>query len=210
MASLLKIDVSPRGDHSVSRKLGNQILEHFNKTFPGSTVVTRDLATTAMPFVDLPWIMGAYSPEEARTPEGKAALKLGDEFIAEIEAAEHILLTTPMYNFAVPAALKAWIDHVVRVGKTFKVNSDGSYAGLVQGKKAIVVVASAGAYAPGTPAETYNVETPYLKQILGFIGITDVAFIEAGGTYVLNSGKTSIDEFVTQFAPKVEALATAR
>ncbi len=208
MASLLKIDVSTRGEHSVSRKLGSQVLEHFEKTFPGSTVVTRDLATTNMPFVDLPWIMGAYSPEETRSPEAKAALKLGDEFIAEIEAAEHILITTPMYNFAVPAALKAWIDHVVRVGKTFKVNPDGSYAGLVQGKKAILIVASAGSYAPGTPTETYNAETPYLKQILGFIGITDVAVIQAGGTYVLNSGSTTLDAFVAQFAPQVAELAT--
>ena len=209
MASLLKIDVSPRGDHSVSRKLGAQFVEQFHSRNPGATLIARDLATTSMPFVDLPWIMGAYSPEEARTPEHKAALKLGDEFIAEIEAADHILITTPMYNFAVPAALKAWIDHVVRVNKTFKVNPDGSYAGLIHGKKATVIIASAAAYRPGTPLETYNAEKPYLKLVLGFLGITDVTFIDAGGTYVLNSGQTSLESFVAPLAAEINSAANA-
>lgn len=209
MPSLLKIDVSPRGDHSVSRALGKQFLEQFQQTNSGATVVTRDLATTSIPFVDLPWIGAAYTPDEARTPEHKAALKLGDTFIAEIQAADHILLTTPMYNFAVPAALKAWIDHVVRVGVTFRVNPDGSYAGLIHGKKATIIIASAADYSPGTHFETYNAEKPYLKQILGFIGITDATFIDAGATYVLNSGKTSVDEFIAPLADKVKSAITA-
>lgn len=210
MASLLKIDVSPRGDHSVSRKLGKQFVEHFQQAHPGATIVTRDLATTQIPFVDLPWIGAAYTPEESRSPEHKAALKLGDEFIAEIKAADHILLTTPMYNFAVPAALKAWIDHVVRVGVTFKTTPEGAYVGLIEGgKKVTVIIASAGAYHPGSPAESYNAEKPYLKQVLGFIGLTEVSFIDAGGTYVLNSGKTSVDEFIAPLADNVKAAATA-
>lgn len=209
MPSLLKIDVSPRGDHSVSRKLGAQFADQFQQTHPGATVVARDLATTSIPFVDLPWIGAAYTPDEARTPEHKAALQLGDTFIAEIQAADHILLTTPMYNFAVPAALKAWIDHVVRVGVTFKVTPEGQYVGLISGKKATVIVASAAAYEPGTPLETYNAESPYLKQIFGFIGITDVTFVSAGGTYVLNSGKTSVDEFIAPLVGKINAAAAA-
>ncbi len=207
MASLLKIDVSPRGDHSVSRKLGNEFLEQFQQANPGSTVITRNLATTNMPFVDLPWIMGAYSPEEARTPEHKAALKLGDEFIAEIKAADHILLTTPMYNFAVPAVLKAWIDHICRIGQTFKVNADGSYAGLIEGKKATIIIASSGNYGPGSPAESYNAEKPYLKLVLGFLGIKDVTFVDAGGTYVLNSGQTPIEQFTAPFADQLKSAA---
>ena len=207
MASLLKIDVSPRGEHSVSRKLGNQALASFEQTFPGSTVVTRDLATTHIPFVDLPWIGAAYTPQEARTPEHQTALKLGDEFIAELRGAEHILLTTPMYNFNVPARLKAWIDHVVRVGETFRVTPEGQYVGLLENKKAIVIIASAGDYS-APPMDAYNAEKAYLKQVLGFIGITEISFLDAGGTYVLNSGKVNFDEFVAQFAPKVEALAT--
>lgn len=206
MASLLKIDVSPRGDHSVSRKLGNQFVEQLQQSSPGGTVTTRDLATTTIPFVDLPWIGAAYTPDEARTPEHRTALKISDDFIAEIKAADHILLTTPMYNFAVPAVLKAWIDHIVRVNVTFKVTPEGAYVGLITGKKATVIIASAGDYS-APPMEGYNAEKSYLKQIFGFIGITDVNFVDAGGTYVLNSGKVSVDQFVEPLAAKVAAAA---
>ena len=206
MASLLKIDVSPRGDHSISRKLGNQFIEHFQQTHPDATLITRDLATTSIPFVDLPWIGAAYTPDEARTPEHRTALKISDDFIAEIKAADHILLTTPMYNFAVPAVLKAWIDHIVRVNVTFKTTPEGAYVGLITGKKATVIIASAGDYS-APPMDGYNAEKSYLKQIFGFIGITDVNFVDAGGTYVLNSGKVSVDQFVEPFAAKVAAAA---
>ena len=209
MASLLKIDVSPRGEHSVSRKLGKQFVEQFQQTNPGSTVTTRDLATTTIPFVDLPWIGAAYTPEEARSPEHKAALKLGDDFIAEIKAADHILLTTPMYNFAVPAVLKAWIDHVVRVGVTFRVTPEGAYVGLIPGKKVTVIIASSGDYS-APPMDGYNTEKSYLKQIFGFLGMTDVNFVDAGGTRVLNSGTVTVDQFVEPLAAKVTAAASSR
>ena len=204
MASILKIDVSPRGDHSVSRKLGQQFVEHFQQAHPGVSVVTRDLATSHIPFVDLPWIGAAYTPEEARTSEHKSALKISDDFIAEIKAADHILLTTPMYNFAVPAVLKAWIDHIVRVNVTFKVTPEGAYIGLIPGKKVTVIIASSGDYS-APPMDGYNAEKSYLKQIFGFLGITDVNFIDAGGTYVLNSGKVTVDQFVEPFASKIAA-----
>ena len=207
MATLLKIDVSPRGDHSVSRKLGDQALAFFKQTFPGSEVVTRDLATTHIPFVDLPWIGAAYTPQEARTPEHQAALHLGDEFIAELRQADHILLTTPMYNFNVPARLKAWIDHVVRVGETFRVTPEGQYLGLLENKKAIIIIASAGDYS-APPMDAYNAEKAYLKQVLGFIGITDVTFFDAGGTHVLNSGKVSLEEFLPPLTEKLKTVAT--
>ncbi len=113
-----------------------------------------------------------------------------------------------MYNFAVPAVLKAWIDHVVRVGVTFKVTPEGAYFGLIEGKKLTVIIASAGDYS-APPMDAYNAEKSYLKQVFGFIGITDVAFVDAGGTYVLNSGKVSVDQFVEPLAAKVAAAATA-
>lgn len=209
MPTLLKIDVSPRGDYSVSRAVGKKFAEDWQQAHSGGTVVTRDLATTPMPFVDLPWIMGAYSPEEARSPEQKAALQLGDEFIKEIENADQILLTTPMYNFGVPAALKAWIDHVVRTGVTFRANPDGSYTGLLKSKKVTVVIASAGSYAPGTPGETYNAEKPYLKQVLGFIGLSDVTFIEAGSTYQVDKGMKSREDLIAPLAGEIHSAAAA-
>lgn len=207
MATLLRIDVSPRGDHSISRKLGGQFIEQWQQAHAGGQVIERDLAKTDMPFVDLPWILGAYSPEEARTDEHKAALKLGDEFIAELEQADQYLITTPMYNFAVPAALKAWIDHVVRAGKTFRMTPEGGYLGLLEGKRATVIVASAGSYHAGSPAETYNLETPYLKQILAFIGVTDVTVLQAGATSKVDRGMATADELVAPLKDQVSAAA---
>ena len=209
MATLLKIDVSPRGDHSISRKLGTEFLTQWQQAHAGGTVIVRDLAKTEMPFVDMPWIAGAYSPEEGRTDEQKAALMLGDTLIAELEKADEYLITAPMYNFAVPAALKAWIDHVVRVGKTFKVTETGAYQGLLSGKKATVMLASAGSYEAGTPAETYNVEAPYMKLILGFIGVTDVTVVQLGGTYKVDGGQTSADALIAPLKEQV-TLAAAR
>lgn len=207
MPTLLKIDVSPRGDYSVSRNLGNQFESQWKASNPGATVTTRDLAHTDLPYVTLPWIIGAYSDPAGHTPEQKQALRIGDEMIAELKAADQYLLTTPMYNFAVPAMLKAWIDHVVRVGKTFRAHPDGTYTGLLTGKKLTVIIASAGVYLPGTGGEAYNFERPYLSHIFAFMGITDITFIEAGGTYVLNSGSGTIDEFVVPFQEKVLAAA---
>lgn len=208
MATLLKIDVSPRGDHSISRKLGMQFVEQWKQAHPGGQVIERDLAKTDMPFVDLPWIVGAYSPEEARSEEARAALKLGDAFIAELEQADQYLITTPMYNFAVPAALKAWIDHAVRVGKTFKTTPEGAYVGLLEGKRATVIVASAGAYDAGTPAETYNLETPYLRHILAFIGVQDVTVIQAGATFKVDRGMASADDLVAPLKDQLSAAAS--
>ncbi len=208
MPTLLKLDVSPRGDHSVSRALGAQFVEQWKQAHPGGEVVTRDLATTKMPFTDLPWILSAYTPPDARSPEQSEALTLSDTLVQEIETADQILLTTPMYNFGVPAALKAWIDHIVRAGKTFQANPDGSYTGLIKSKPVAVVIASAGSYAAGTPGETFNAERPYLKLIFGFLGLPDVTFIEAGGTYQVDRGMKSRDELMVPLAEQVKAAAS--
>ena len=203
MTSLLAIEVSPRFDYSVSRKLTAQFIEKWKADHPGASVVTRDLAKTPLPFVDLPWIGGAFTPAEQHSPEMKAALKISDHLIAELQAADHIVIGTPMYNFSIPAALKAYIDHVVRVGVTF--SSD--YKGLLTGKKATCILVSGGNYAPGTPFEPYNVAASYLRQILGFIGITDVNVVLAGQTTAIDQGKTTMDEFVGQFDQDIAAAA---
>lgn len=208
MATLLKIDVSPRGGHSISRKLGNQFAEEWKKAHSDGKVVTRDLATTPLPFVDLPWIMGAYSDPNGHTEEQKTALKIGNEMILELEQADHMLITTPMYNFAVPAALKAWIDHVVRVGKTFNTTADGGYVGLLKNKKATVAIASAGIYTLESGAQSYNAEQPYVRQILGFIGITDVTFIEAGSTWKVDKGMASAEDLLAPMHEEVTTAAT--
>ncbi len=202
MPTLLKIDSSPRGEYSVSRKLSQQFAEDWKKTH-GGTVVDRDLYKTNLPFVDLPWIAGAYTAPEQHTPEQKASLKVSDDLIAELFAADHIVIGTPMYNFSIPAALKAYIDHIVRIDKTY----NASYEGLVKGKKVTVIIASGGDYTPGSFMAAYNVESAYLKQILGFIGITDVNIVLAGNTNDVAQGKTSFEELIGSYKPAVEEAA---
>ena len=208
MASLLKIDVSPRGDYSYSRQLGGTFLDGWKAAHPDSTVVERDLAKNQPTFLDLPWIAGAFTPPDQHNDEQKAALKVSNEIIAEVQAADHILITTPMYNFQVPAVLKAWIDHLVRVGITVNYTETGP-VGTLQGKKVTVIVASAGAYPKGEPSEAYDLLTPYLKHILGFVGITDINFLAAGGAAGIQYGKISEDDWKKPLEAQAAELAKA-
>jgi FMN-dependent NADH-azoreductase len=206
MPTLLKIDVSPRGDRSISRKLSEQFAGEWLQRHSGGKIVTRDLVTTTLPYIDLPWIGGAYTTPDKHTPENKQALQVSDELTAELLAADEIVLATPMYNFAVPAVLKAWIDHIVRVNVTFSVGPEG-YKGLVNGKKLTLIIASSGSYPVGTPSESYNFETPYLRHILGFIGLTDLTVVHAGGTADINRGKITAEALIAKFTPEVLAAA---
>jgi FMN-dependent NADH-azoreductase len=199
--NLLSVVASPRGDYSISRTLTAKFVEAWQSKHPDGSVATRDLFATEIPFVSLPWIAGAYTPVEQHSPEMTQALKISNEFIAELQAADHIVIGTPMYNFATPAILKAWIDHIVRIGVTFT----SSYEGLLKNKKVTVIVASGGVYTPGSHTESYNMETGYLKQILGFIGLTDVDFVLAGGTSGVDMGKIAREDLIAQFTPEVVA-----
>ena len=208
MATLLKIDVSPRGDASYSRQLGSTFLQAWQAANPGASVTTRDLAKNQPTFVDLQWIAGAFTPPEHLTDEHKGALKLSDEIIAEAQAADTILITTPIYNFQTPAVLKAWIDHLVRVGVTVNYTAEGP-VGLLKGKKVVVIVAGAGTYDKGTPAESYDHLSPYLRFIFGFIGLTEVEILLAGGVSGVQYGKISEAEWKKPYEEKAAALATA-
>lgn len=203
MPSLLAVMSSPRGDYSVSRNLTAKFVDAWKTAHAGGNVVTRDLNTTDLPFVDLPWIAGAYTPAEHHSPEMTEALKISDELIAELEATDHIVIGTSMYNFSTPANLKAWIDHIVRINKTFT----SSYEGLLKGKKVTVIIASGGEYTPGSHLASYNVESAYLKQVLGFIGMTDVNVLLAGGSGAVDMGKRDRNDLIAEFTPAVEAAA---
>ena len=203
MTTLLAIEVSPRAEYSTSRKLTGQFVENWKAEHAGGSVVVRDLAKTPLPFVDMPWIGGAFTPAEQHSPEVARAIAVSDQLIAELKAADHIVLGTPMYNFSIPAALKAYIDHVVRVGVTVT----PTYEGLVTGKKATVILTSAGEYTAGSYTESYNAASGYLKQILGFIGITDVTLVLAGRTTAVDQGQKTMDEFAGQFSGELLAAA---
>ena len=202
MSKLLVVEASPRGPYSVSRQLAKRFADEWRGRH-GGDVVVRDLATSHVPNISLPWIGGAFTPTEQHSPEMGEAIKISDDFIAELLAADDIVIGTPMYNFSIPALLKSWIDHIVRFGVTFS----ASYEGLVKGKKATVIIASGGDFAPGTPYESLNVASGYLKQILGFIGITDLTVILAGGTLAIDQGQTTMEDFVAQQAGALQAAA---
>jgi len=205
MATLLNIQSSPRGADSLSRILSQEFVAEWKKNNSDGTVVLRDLMETQLPFVGLPWIGGVFLPAEQRSAEQQAAVKISDELIAELFAADHILIGTPMYNFTVPANLKAWIDMVVRPRATH--SGPPERKGLVTGKRCTIVIASGGVYDEGLPAAASDYESGYLKRILAFIGITDVAVVLAGGTAATMFGSTTMDEIALQFRPAVLAAA---
>ncbi len=173
MTNVLKIDASARHDGSVSRQLSDDIVARLKAADSSVSVVERDLAGGA-PFVDAEWIGANFTSEESRSEDQKAKLAKSDALIDELLAADVIVLGAPIYNFGVPAALKAWIDQVARARKTFKYTEKGP-VGLLEKKRAIVAIASGGTEA-GSPIDF---ATPYLRHVLGFLGITDVKFVAA-------------------------------
>jgi FMN-dependent NADH-azoreductase len=199
MSTLLHINVSPRRSYSISRQLGNAAVKAWREKNPGGRVIERDLAKTPLTFVDLDWIAGTFSPPETHNENHKKALALSDELISEILQADEIILATPMYNFAVPAALKAWVDHLVRAGKTFRYTAAGTPEGLLAGKnkKVLAIVASGGNYVEGSGLTALDHEVPYLRFIFAFIGITEVRFVQAGGTGAVTQGQVSAEKFLS-------------
>lgn len=190
MPTLLAIDCSPRFDKSTSRKLTAVFVDRWKKANPAGNVIVRDLVKTSLPFVDLPWIGGAFTPPESHSPESAAAIKVSDALVAELQAADRIVLGTPMYNFAVPAMLKAYIDHIVRVGVTVSADNKG----LLLGKSADIIMASGGDFSPGSPVQKYDQESGYLRQVLAWIGITDVNITLAGRAIAGQFGETAVEK----------------
>jgi FMN-dependent NADH-azoreductase len=207
MPTLLKLDSSPMGERSISRKLTTRFADSWLKVHPGRTVITRDLTALSLPVVDGSWVGAAYTPEEARTLEQNKVLSVSEALIAELQRADEYVLGVPMHNFSIPSTLKLWIDQVVRAGKTFAYTSSGP-AGLLTGKKATLLIASGGTYDPGTALASLNFVTPYLRAVFGFIGITDVTIIAAEGTAQLMSGKVDPQSFLAPFLEKVQTHAS--
>ncbi len=174
---LLRIDSSARRS-SVSRQLTGKFVEEWRKEHPKGEVIERDLATTSLPNITDEWVQAVYTDAAALTPEQKKVLATSDELIEELRQADEIVIGAPMYNFAIAAPLKAWIDQVVRAGQTVLFAASGP-KGILQGKKVYVITSRGGAFRPGSPTERFDHQEPYLRHILGFIGLTDVKFIHA-------------------------------
>lgn len=169
MTKILRIDSSIKGPMSVTRKLTDKITANL-----GGEVVGRD--TTTIPMIDGAWIGAAYTPAADRTAEQADTLALSDALIAEIKAADVLVIGAPVYNFGVTGPLKAWIDQICRAGETFAYTETGP-KGLIEPKRVIVAYASGGV----PLGSAVDFATSYLKQVLAFIGLTDVTFISAEG-----------------------------
>ncbi len=205
MTKLLVVETSPRGDYSISRNMTRRFVSGWQAAHPGGEVIDRDLMETHLPFVTAPWLQAYFTPPQQHSPEMKEALRLSDELVAEVLAADHIVIATPVYNYNVPAALKAWVDHIVRKGLTL--GFDGS--GLVKGKKATVMLASGGIYTEGSPIRDRDIATQYLRLILNVIGITDVTVVAGGGAKVVDLGEQTMDGFIASVGPAIERAAAA-
>ncbi|MFT3688024.1 FMN-dependent NADH-azoreductase [Paenirhodobacter sp.] len=169
MTKILRLDTSIKGTQSVSLKLAEKITAKL-----GGDVTVRDC--TALPAIDGAWIGAAYTPAETRTADQKALLALSDDLIAELKAVDTVVIGCGVYNFGVTGPLKHWIDMVCRVGETFKYTETGP-VGLAGDKRVIAAYASGGV----PMGSAYDFATPYLKQVLGFIGITRVEIVAAQG-----------------------------
>jgi FMN-dependent NADH-azoreductase len=193
---LLRIDSSARRS-SVSRHLTARFVEAWQLEHPDGTVIERDLATTALPHITDEWVQAVHSNPASLTAEQKHVLQLSDALVEELVQADTIVIGAPMYNFAIPAPLKAWIDQVVRVGKTVLFAASGPQ-GILKGKKAYVVTSRGGAFRPGTPTERFDYQEPYLRHILAFIGLTDVTFIHAENQKPGAQAETAKDAAIAQ------------
>lgn len=174
--SLLRVDASGRRHGSVSRDLGDRLVARFMARYPGLTERRRDLAAAPLPQVDEPWIIAKSTPAEQLTAAQRTVLDLSDRLIAELTAADIIVIGAPIYNFSVPAGLKAWIDLITRPQQTFRYTDTGP-VGLLTGKRTLVIAASGGTRA-GSPIDF---ATGYLDHVLGFIGLHPVELIDATG-----------------------------
>lgn len=179
MNNILLIQSSPRGTASLSQKVARSVVDDLQGRYPGAKVVVRDLAANPPPHVGLDFIAGSYAPPEKRTPDQAKAIAVSDALIDELLAADTVVIAVPMHNFAPPSTLKAWIDHVARAGRTFNYGANGP-EGLIKGKRAILVLARGGVYSNG-PAKAFDFQEPYLRTVLGFIGITDVSVVHVEG-----------------------------
>jgi FMN-dependent NADH-azoreductase len=177
---VLQINASARREGANSTKLANTVVERLVEANPGANVTLRDLAATPVTILDEVALGALFTAAEQRTAEQAAVVAEYDALIAEVQAHDAIVLGVPMYNFGVPVQLKAWIDAIARAGVTFRYTQNGP-EGLIQGKTVYVALARGGLYR-GTANDS---QVPYLKAVLGFLGLKDVRFIYAEG---LNMG----------------------
>ena len=197
--NILQINASARSEGSQSTLLANEVVARLLDAHPDAHHVVRDLARNPIPVLDEAALGALFTPAEQRTPEQAARVAIDDAAIAEIQAANVLVLGVPMYNFGVPVQLKAWIDAISRARVTFQYTANGPQ-GLLTGKKVYVVLARGGLYRD-TPADS---QVPYLRSVLGFLGMHDVEFIYAEG---LAMGEAAAAKAIADARRDIEAIA---
>jgi FMN-dependent NADH-azoreductase len=204
MKSILLILGSPRDRASYSHQIGRRIVDDLKSRYPSAKVVVRNLAKEALPDVGEGFVTGRVLSKDKRSAAETAALALSDVLVGELMAADVLVLATPMHNFGISASVKSWIDHIVRPGVTFSYSDKGPL-GLVQGKKVILVLARGGIYAEG-PMKGYDFQEPYLRAVLGFIGMTDVEVIRIEGVAM---GDDAVRSAVTSAKAQADGVVRA-
>ncbi|MEE2730989.1 MAG: FMN-dependent NADH-azoreductase [Pseudomonadota bacterium] len=193
---VLHISSSIHGEHGNSSQLATHFLTQIQQQHPDAEIVVRDLAQDPVPHLDAATFKANITPAEQRTPEQQQLANLADTLIEELQSADVLVLSVPMYNFGIPSSLKAWIDAIARAGTTFKYTENGP-VGLLSNTKTYVLGARGGEYL-GTAKDT---QTPYLETVLAFVGLVDVEFVFAEklsmqseqASQIMDEAKTRID-----------------
>ena len=197
---ILRIDASARHAGSTTRQLSDDLINALRDRHGRLSVLTRDLARTPPPLLDADWIAANFTDPQARDAQQRAALAQSDELVAELMAADVVVIGVPVYNFSVPAALKAWIDQVARARITFRYTDNGP-EGLLKGKRAYLVMASGGVAAG---SET-DFATGYLRHLLGFLGITEVEIVAADQGMLRSDALTRARARIDELLPAAAA-----
>jgi FMN-dependent NADH-azoreductase len=207
MPILLHLDASPRGDRSITRRLTHDFAIAWKHVHPDGKIIYRDLGRNPVPLVTETFIAAVYTPPAERPPELCAALAVSDQLISELETAAEYVFGVPMYNFTVPAGFKAYIDQVVLPGRTYTTDESGFKRGLLHGKKATVITSSGWLYRKGSRLAPYNLQEPWIRMILGFVGVTNVDFVVADGIAEIERGKREREQYLEPIREEVQRKA---
>jgi len=206
MTRVLVINSSPNRENSVSRDLTRQFVENWHRNDPTVEAVHRDVGMVPLPHLDQETINAYYTPPDTLTAEQQSALALSNQIVSEVEAAKVIVIGSPMHNFGISSGLKTWVDHLARVGRTFRYTENGP-EGLLGGRRVFVLTARGGSYGEGSPAAAMDMQEPYLRTALGFVGLTELTFIHAEGIAGGMAGKESAEMKIIETVDAVAAIA---
>ncbi len=194
MKQILHIISSPRTEVSASRKLGNSVVEKIQEKYPGSIVKERDLTKNLIPLLEEIHINTFFSPAESHSPEQQSINTYSENLISELQESDIIVIDSPMYNFSVPATLRAYFDFTSRAGYTFKYDENGPQ-GMLNDKKLYIAFTSGNIYSEG-PYQVYDSNVPYIKNVFGFYGVKDVSVFRAEGLAIPGVMESSLQKAI--------------